>query len=267
VLWLALALMIGGVITGLLAGTFGVGGGSVIVPVLYEGFRIIGVPEEVRMQLCLGTSIAIIVPTTIQSYRAHRAKGYVIPGVIKQWALPAVLGVACSAAIVAFAPAALLMLAFVLIVTLMAMKFLFARDRWNLGTELPGTVPMSLYGFGIGLTASLLGVSGGALSTMVLTLHGRSIHSAIATASGIGVPIAAAGTIAFVLAGLPHLAQLPTASIGFVSPIGLLIMAPVSSLVAPYGALIAHRLPKRALEIGFGCFLQLVAIRFLVSLL
>jgi uncharacterized membrane protein YfcA len=152
VFWLALALLIGGVITGLLAGTFGVGGGSVIVPVLYEGFRIIGVPEDVRMQLCLGTSIAIIVPTTIRSYRAHRAKGYVIPRVIKQWALPAVLGVACSAAIVAFAPAALLTLAFVVIVTLMAMKFLFAGDRWNLGIELPGTVPMSLYGFGIGLS-------------------------------------------------------------------------------------------------------------------
>ena len=135
------------------------------------------------------------------------------------------------------------MLAFVVIVTLMAIKFLFAGYRWNLGADLPGTVPMSLYGFGIGLAVALLGVSGGALSTMVLTLYGRPIHNAIATASGIGVPIAVAGTIGFIIAGLPHVAQLPPASLGFVSLIGLLVMAPVSSFVAPYGALSLPQTP------------------------
>ena len=80
-LWLALAIVVGGVITGLLAGLFGIGGGAVIVPVLYEVFRILDVPDEVRMQLCVGTSIAIIVPTTIRSYLTHRAKGLVVPGV------------------------------------------------------------------------------------------------------------------------------------------------------------------------------------------
>ena len=78
-LWLALAIVVGGVVTGLLAGLFGIGGGAVIVPVLYEVFRVLGVPEEVRMQLCVGTSIAIILPTTIRSYLTHRAKGLVIP--------------------------------------------------------------------------------------------------------------------------------------------------------------------------------------------
>ena len=91
-LWLALAIVIAGVITGLLAGLFGIGGGAVIVPVLYEVFRLLGVPEEVRMQLCVGTSIAIIVPTTIRSYLAHREKGLVIPQVIRLWAAPALLG-------------------------------------------------------------------------------------------------------------------------------------------------------------------------------
>src|ERR1700728_174467 len=105
ILWLAVALVVGGLISGVLAGLFGVSGGSVIVPVLYEAFGALGVSEDVRMQLCVGTSIAIVVPTTIRSYLTHRAKGVVIPGVIRQWALPAVLGVACSAAIAAFAPA------------------------------------------------------------------------------------------------------------------------------------------------------------------
>src|SRR5215468_11112844 len=96
---LAAAILVAGVVTGVLAGLFGIGGGAVIVPVLFEVFRVLGVPEEVRMQLCVGTSIAIIAPTTVRSYLAHRAKGAVVPGVIRLWALPAIIGVACGAAI------------------------------------------------------------------------------------------------------------------------------------------------------------------------
>jgi uncharacterized membrane protein YfcA len=266
ILWLALAILAGGVISGLLAGLFGVGGGSVIVPVLFEVFRVFGVPEEVRMQLCLGTSIAIVIPTTIRSYLTHRARGLVIPGVFRLWALPSVVGVACSAVIAAFAPATLLTLAFVIIATLIAIKLLFAGDRWNVGTELPGAVPMTLYGFGIGLAGSLMGVSGGAISTIVLTLYGKPIHNAVATSSGIAVPVCIAGAVGFMLAGLPHEALLPPLSLGFVSLIGLAVVAPVASFVAPYGARLSHRLPRRTLEIAFGCFLELVALRFLVSL-
>jgi uncharacterized protein len=266
ILWLALAIVVGGVITGLLAGTFGVGGGSVIVPVLFEVFRVLGVSEDVRMQLCVGTSIAIIVPTAFRSYRTHRAKGLVIPGVIRLWTIPAIIGVACGALIAAFAPAGVFTVSFVLIASFIAIKLLFAGDRWNLGTELPGTVPMVLYGLGIGLCGSLMGVSGGAISTMVLTIYGKPIHNAVATSAGIGVPITAAGAIGFALAGLPHQVLLPPFSLGFVSLIGLAVMAPVASLVSPYGARLAHRLSRRTLEIAFGCFLLLVSLRFLASL-
>jgi uncharacterized protein len=267
ILWLALALVVGGLISGVLAGLFGVSGGSVIVPVLYEGFRVLGVTDDVRMQLCLGTSIAIVVPTTIRSYLTHRAKGVVIPGVIRQWALPAVLGVVCSAAIAAFAPATVLTVAFVAIASFVAVKLLFAGDRWNLGAELPGPAPMALYGFGIGFCGSLMGVSGGALSTIVLTVYGKPIHNAVATSSGIAVPITIAGAIGFVIAGLPHQAQLPPFSLGFVSLIGLAVTAPVASFVAPYGAHLAHRLSRRTLEIAFGGFLLAVSLRFLASLI
>jgi uncharacterized protein len=85
IIWLAVAVVIGGVVTGILAGLFGIGGGAVIVPVLYEVFGLLNVPEEVRMQLCVGTSIAIIVPTAIRSYLTHREKGLVIPRVIRLW--------------------------------------------------------------------------------------------------------------------------------------------------------------------------------------
>jgi uncharacterized protein len=266
ILWLLLAVLIGGIVSGLLAGLFGVGGGSVIVPVLFEIFRVLGVSNDVRMQLCLGTSIAIIVPTTIRSYMTHRARGFVIPGVIGPWTWPAVAGVAVSAVIAAFAPATVMTLAFVVLATFIAAKLLFIGDRWNLGTELPAGVPMVLYGFGIGLGGSLMGVSGGSLSTIVLTLYGKPIHNAVATSSGIAVPITIAGTVGFILAGLPHHAELPALSLGFVSLIGFVVIAPVSSFMAPYGARLAHRLPRRTLEIAFGCFLLLVAARFLYSL-
>ncbi|HTC05377.1 MAG TPA: sulfite exporter TauE/SafE family protein, partial [Xanthobacteraceae bacterium] len=225
-LWLALAIVVGGVVTGLLAGLFGIGGGAVIVPVLYEVFRILDVPDAVRMQLCVGTSLAIIVPTTIQSYLTHRAKGLVVPGVLRLWALPAVLGVVCGAGIAYFAPAAVFKIAFVVIAIVIATKFLFAGDRWNLGTELPGPVPMRLYGFIIGLTSSLMGVSGGSLSNIALTLYGKSIHQAVATSAGLGVPITIVGTLGYVLAGLHDRALLPPFSLGFVSLIGVVIMAP-----------------------------------------
>jgi uncharacterized protein len=267
ILWLAAAIVVGGVITGLLAGTFGVGGGSVVVPVLFEVFGALGVPEEVRMQLCVGTSIAIIVPTAMRSFLTHRAKGVVIPGVIRLWAIPAIIGVASGAVIAAFAPAAVFTLSFVVIASFIAIKLLFAGDRWNLGTDLPGPVPMALYGFGIGLCGSLMGVSGGAISTIVLTVYGKPIHNAVATSAGVGVPITIAGAIGFVLAGLPHQALLPPLSLGFVSLIGLVVMAPVSSFVAPYGARLAHRLSRRTLEIAFGCFLLLVSIRFVIALI
>ena len=265
-LWLALAIVVGGVITGLLAGLFGIGGGAVIVPVLYEVFRILDVPDTVRMQLCVGTSLAIIVPTTIQSYLTHRAKGLVVPGVLRLWALPAVLGVVCGAVIAYFAPAAVFKIAFVVIAIVIATKFLFAGDRWNLGTELPGPVPMRLYGFIIGLTSSLMGVSGGSLSNMGLTLYGKSIHQAVATSAGLGVPITIVGTLGYILAGWHDRALLPPLSLGFVSLIGVAIMAPVSSFAAPYGARLAHRLSRRTLEIAFSIFLLLISARFLVSI-
>jgi uncharacterized protein len=265
--WLAAAVMVAGIITGILAGLFGIGGGAIIVPVLFEIFRLLGVPEGLRMQLCIGTSLAIIVPTTIRSFRTHRASGLVIPEVVRSWAVPSIVGVAIGSVAAAFAPAALFKLAFSLIAGIIAAKLLFAGDRWALGSELPGRIGMAAYGFLVGLASSLMGISGGSLVTMVLTLYGKPIHNAVATAAGVGVPITMAGACGYILAGLPHQAMLPPLSIGFVSVIGVVLIAPISSFVAPFGARLAHTLPKRALEIGFGVFLLIASSRFLLSLI
>jgi uncharacterized membrane protein YfcA len=263
---LAIAILASGVVTGVLAGLFGIGGGAVIVPVLFEVFRILGVPDEVRMQLCVGTSLAIIVPTNIRSYLAHRAKGAVDHQVVKLWVLPALAGIAIGSVVAAFAPSAVFRLAFVVMAGVIAFKLLFGRDSWRVADDFPGQPTMSVFGLLVGLSSSLMGVSGGSVANMIQTLYGRSIHQAVATSAGLGVPISIAGTLGYMLAGLPHWSLLPPLSIGFVSLIGLVVMAPVSSLVAPYGARLAHALPRRRLEVGFAVFLIVVCVRFLWSL-
>jgi len=126
---------------------------------------------------------------------------------------------------------------------------------------------MGGYGFLIGLTSALMGVGGGAVTNMIQTLYGKSIHNAVATSAGLGVPITIAGTIGLMIAGWPKMAMLPPFSIGYVSLLGVVIMAPLSSFTAPYGAMLAHRMSRRHLEIAFGLFLILVSIRLGVSFL
>jgi uncharacterized membrane protein YfcA len=265
--WLVAAVVVAGAITGILAGLFGIGGGSVIVPVLYEAFRMFGVPEEVRMQLCIGTSLAIIVPTTVRSYLAHRAKGQVLKEVVRAWSAPAVGGVAAGAAIAAYAPPGVFKLAFALIASAIAGKLLLGGEGWSLGGSLPRSRPaMAAYGFAIGLAGALMGVSGGSLAAMLLTLYGQPILRAIATSAALGVPIAVAGSLGYVLAGLRHQAILPPFSAGFVSLLGVAFMAPISSAFAPFGARLAHALPRRMLEIAFGCFLLAASMRFVVGM-
>jgi uncharacterized membrane protein YfcA len=263
VLWIAGA----GVLVGILAGLFGIGGGAVIVPVLYEVFRVLNVPEELRMQMCIGTSLAIIVPTTVRSYFAHKKRGAVIMEVVRVWAVPSIIGVAIGAAVASFAPSAVFKIAFVVFATFISVRMLFGADRLSLGKDLPGRALLSVYGFITGLFSSLVGVSGGAVSNAVLTLYGRTMQQAVATSAGVGVPITIVGTIGYMFAGWRHMAQLPPLSIGFVSLIGVVLMAPVSSYTASYGVRLAHWLPRRQLEIAFGIFLGLASLRFLISLL
>jgi uncharacterized membrane protein YfcA len=256
----------GGVVTGLMAGMFGIGGGAVIVPVLYEVFRVLGVDDHVRMQLCVGTSLAIIVPTNIRSYLTHRAKGAVDERVVKLWVAPAIGGIVIGSVLAAFAPPAVFRLAFVVLAGVIAFKLLFGRDSWRIADDFPGQPAMSGFGLLVGLSSSLMGVSGGSVANMIQTLYGRSIHQAVGTSAALGVPISVAGTIGYALAGLPHQSLLPPLSVGFISLLGVIVMAPVSSLVAPYGARLAHALPRRRLEIGFAVFLLVVCARFVASL-
>jgi uncharacterized membrane protein YfcA len=265
--FLAVSLVLAGAVTGLLAGVFGVGGGAVIVPVLYEIFRVIGVAEEVRMPLSVGTSLAIIIPTSIRSFNAHRAKGLVDLSILKVWAVPVVVGVLAGSWIARFAPADLFKIVFVMVATISALRLLFAADRWKFGEDMPGKPLMVAYGGIIGVLSALMGIGGGQLSSLFMTFYGRPIHQAVATSSGLGVLISIPGAIGFIYAGWPKMDILPPLSLGYVSLIGLILFIPTSIWTAPIGARLAHRLSKRRLEIAFGLFLLVVASRFVWSLL
>lgn len=264
--FLAVSLVLAGAATGLLAGVFGVGGGAVVVPVLYEVFRVIGVPEEVRMPLAVGTSLAIIIPTSIRSFNAHRAKGMVDLSIIKVWAVPVVLGVIGGSVIARYAPADLFKAVFVAVAFVSAMRLLFASDRWKLGEDMPGRLVMRVYGLVIGVLSALMGIGGGQLSSLFMTFYGRPIHQAVATSSGLGVLISIPGALGYIYAGWPKMAVLPPFSLGYVSLIGFLLFIPTSIWTAPIGARMAHRLSKRRLEVAFGLFLLVVCARFAWSL-
>uniref|UniRef100_A0A9E7ZXP0 Probable membrane transporter protein n=1 Tax=Bosea sp. NBC_00436 TaxID=2969620 RepID=A0A9E7ZXP0_9HYPH len=265
--FLAVSLVLAGAVTGLLAGVFGVGGGAVIVPVLYEVFRVIGVVDEVRMPLAVGTSLAVIIPTSIRSFNAHRAKGLVDLSILKIWAVPVVIGVIFGSWIARYAPADLFKIIFVIVATISAIRLLFAADRWKFGEDMPGKPLMVAYGGVIGVLSALMGIGGGQLSSLFMTFYGRPIHQAVATSSGLGVLISIPGALGFIYAGWPKMAILPPLSLGYVSLIGMILFIPTSIWTAPIGASLAHRLSKRRLEVAFGLFLLVVAGRFVWSLI
>ena len=273
-LWLAAALLAAGALAGLLAGVFGVGGGAVIVPVLYELFRVAGVPEEPRMPLAVGTSLAIIIPTSIRSFNAHRAQGAVDMAILKVWAAPVVLGVIGGSLVARFAPADLFKAVFVLVAGASAIRLLFGRDSWRIADSMPSWLVMRGYGLLIGLLSALMGIGGGQLSNLFMTFYGRPIHQAIATSSGLGVLISIPGALGYIYAGWPKAAEYPNVAalqlpvaLGYISLIGFALFIPTSIWTAPIGARLAHRLSKRRLEVAFGIFLLLVSARFVASLL
>ncbi|WP_243369354.1 sulfite exporter TauE/SafE family protein [Microvirga solisilvae] len=272
--WLIVALLAAGAITGLLAGVFGVGGGAVAVPILYELFRFLEVPDEVRMPLCVGTSLAIIVPTSIRSFNAHRAKGAVDMSILKVWAVPVVVGVIMGSVIARFAPADLFKGVFVVVAGISAIRLLFGKDTWRFGLDMPAKPIMVAYGWLIGVLSALMGIGGGQLSNLFMTFYNRPIHQAVATSSGLGILISIPGLFGYIYAGWPHMADYPNVTafqpplaLGYVSLLGLLLFIPTSTWMAPVGARLAHRLSKRRLEVAFGIFLLLVCARFAASLL
>src|SRR6266436_6790077 len=155
---LALLLVAVGTLSGFLAGVFGIGGGAILVPVFYECFRLAGVPLEVRMPLCIGTSLAIIIPTSIRSFRAHYARGAVDMQILRAWWLPVLAGVLAGSLTARYAPERLFKIVFVAVAWSAAARLLVGRANWKFGDDLPQRPLMRIYGFFIGLLSTLMGI-------------------------------------------------------------------------------------------------------------
>ncbi|SDO27022.1 sulfite exporter TauE/SafE family protein [Afipia sp. GAS231] len=270
---LALMLVGVGAISGFFAGVFGIGGGAILVPVFYECFRLAGVPLEVRMPLCIGTSLAIIIPTSLSSFRAHYARGAVDMEILKTWLIPIVIGVIAGGITARYAPERLFKIVFVCVAWTAAARLILGRASWKLGDEFPSGPLMKIYGFIVGLLSTLMGVGGGLFLNLLMTFYGRPIHQAVATSSALAVLISIPGAIGYVYAGWPAAAHYPEVTalqfpfaLGYVSLIGALLVMPTSLLVAPLGVRVAHAMSKRTLEVAFGSYLFIVGSRFVISL-
>jgi uncharacterized protein len=261
---LTLMLVFAGALSGLLAGVFGVGGGTVVVPVLYEIFVMLGVPDELRMPLCAGTSLALIIPTSIASFTSHCKTDAVNFDLLKLWSVPIIAGVIGGTVLARYAPAAVFKTLFVLIALLTAIQ-LILRDRLpTLGQEVPRRLRLP-YGLTIGLSASLIGIGGGILSNMIMTFHGRAIHESVATSAGVGVMVSIPGALGYMVAGWDRVG-LPPFSVGFVSIAAVLALMPTGFVAAKLGARVAHLMSRRRLELWFATYLIMVCGQFGSSL-
>ena len=260
------ALVAAGTAIGFLAGLFGVGGGAISVPVFFEIFGALGYSSDVAMPVSVGTSLAVIVPTSISSALGHHKKGTLDLAVLRSWALPILIGVILGATIASFSMPAVFQSVFILVALVIGTKLLSGGKGWKLRKMLPGALGMRFGGITIGLVSAIMGIGGGAVSNLFLTLHGVPIHRAISTSAGVGALIAIPGTIGYVLAGLGR-TDLPPGSLGFVSVFAFALTIPTSLLTTRLGVALAHRTPRRSLEIAFGSFLILVAARFILAVL
>lgn len=257
------ALLLGvGAVAGLLAGLLGVGGGIVIVPVLFWLSPFFRVDPALAMHLAVATSLATIVFTSIASARAHHKKGVVDAALLRNWLPGIILGAALGGFIAKFLDGATLSLIFGVIALAVAVA-MARRDMWLIAQSLPGSKAVNgAISFIVGVFSALMGIGGGTLSVPVLSLFGFPIHNAVGTASSFGVAIAAAAVGFYIWAGW-GLTGLPPASLGYVNlPAAALIVA-VTIFAAPIGAKLAHKTPKLALRRCFALFLAITGLRMI----
>lgn len=255
-----------GVLAGLVAGLFGVGGGTVMVPALFYAFSVLGVGGEHNLHVAVGTSLAVIVVVSIRSLAAHRAHGAVDEQVLRIWTPWVALGGLIGAAIAGFASMAALGWVYAACLLLVAAQLGLLPERAVLRPDLPTGPARGVLGTLIGLLSAMMGVGGGSLGGMVMTLCGRPIHQAVATASGFGLAIGVPAALGFVAFGWGQEGR-PPLSLGFVNLPAAVLMGVLTAAVAPWGARLAHRLSRKVLRKTFAVFLAATAISVLVKAL
>ena len=266
-IWLLLGVAGAGLFAGLIGGLFGIGGGVVIVPALIILFEALGVGET-KTHVAVGTSLATIIVTSSRSLLAHMRHGEVDFQVLRGWSPYIALGAVLGAAAARFLPGHVLTVIFALGALAVAIRMAVAANGANGRAaaaplrELPTGPARAALAGAIGLFSSLMGIGGGVMGVMALTLYGRSIHNAVATCSGFGIAIGAPGAIGFIIAGLGK-EGLPPASLGYVNVLAFVVIATMTAMVAPIGARLAHRASRVLLSRVFAAYLALTAAKLL----
>lgn len=259
--WLIpLVAMLGaGLFAGFAAGIFGIGGGFIVVPALFVVLPLLGGTHDAIAHVAIGTSAATIIVTSIRSLLSHAKRGAVEFEVLKTWAPWIILGDGVGVLLAGHVDGHILTMIFAVGVFLMSLNFLLPKVGGKvISDEMPSGIARVGIAGGLGTFSALLGIGGGTIAIMVMTLCGRSIHRAIATASGIGTLIAIPSAIGFALIGLKE-TGLPWGSLGYVNVPATLAIASMSILTAPLGVAVAHAMPAAPLKKVFGVYLVIIA--------
>lgn len=265
VLTLALPLLVAGLLGGVLAGLLGVGGGIVIVPILFNLFTATDIAEAVRMHLAVGTSLSTIVVTSIASARAHHHRGSLDARLFRAWAPWIALGVVVGTIAAGYASADALKRVFGVIALGVAGYMAFVPAGVALAEKPPEGVLRGALGIGIGGFSTLMGIGGGSLTVPVLVLSSVPVRRAVGTSAAIGLIIAVPGSIGFAVAGWGR-PDLPPFSLGYVNLLGFALIVPLTVWTAPIGARIANTIDTRWLKAAFAAFLALTSVRMLFDL-
>lgn len=255
--------LLAGAGAGLIGGLFGLGGGVIMVPVLLFVFTAQGLPEAVMMHMAVGSSLAVIIVTSLSSVRAHHRLGGVRWPVFGRMAGGIAAGAFAGSWIADSLSSAALQNVFATFIMVVAVKMALGRNPSS-SRGLPGLPLLSLAGAVIGGLSALVGIGGGTLSVPFLSWRGLSMRHAVGTSAACGLPIAVAGAAGFMVAGWDNPA-VPPMSTGYVHWPAVASLALASVVIAPYGARLAHRLPGAMLQRLFAALLVLVALRLLLG--
>ncbi|MBF6058508.1 sulfite exporter TauE/SafE family protein [Thiomicrorhabdus heinhorstiae] len=251
-------LLVTGVVAGLLAGLLGVGGGIVIVPVLFFVFQHFGMSETAAMSLATGTSLATIVPTSISSLRAHTAKGNVDYALLKRWSPLILLGVLSGSLLIANWQSQIFILLFAVLAVTVSIRMLLQTSGSN--GQLPNAWWQSLAAFAVGKLSVMAGIGGGTLGVPVLNHFGFVAHRAVGTAAAFGLLIALPGALMMLLVAQTP-AGAPFATYGAVNLAAFLVIVVLTVWFAPIGVKLGHKLPAAKLRKVFGWVLLLTGLR------
>lgn len=260
-----LALITTGVFSGILAGLLGVGGGIVIVPVLFLLFQSFGVSPETAMLVATATSLATIVPTSISSIRSHNKKGNVDFNLLKRWAIFILIGVLIGSWLVTSIEGNILAILFGVIAILSALNMLFRTGKSALYQKLPNTLGQTIMSTSIGFFSSMVGIGGGTISVPLLTLYNYPTHKAIGTAAAIGLIISLPGALTMLILGSTP-TDAPIGTFGLVNLFGFICIVPLTVLFAPIGATLAAKLDTRKLKKIFALVLLITGLRMLAQI-